>query len=272
MPLQLAEWIHLSFSDQPLNRHIWFHNPLHPTLSICQAPKLSLRDLILNTLFLSTCGVSYLTLLCGWPFGLNPFINVTHGFSKILTVWKQASPFLSLLCPHQIFPRSLTISALCEAVEKGNTLNLVPDQARHGTCRDLATPGERQRLTKEEKLTLACTELPQAGTVVLGWMSQPVIAQKQPRLPASAGGGAVHVKAANSTTTVDTTRGPGADSYPTSAWETRRPLEGPVWSRPLPLQPPRETPRPAGLPDRTGQSIKQPEFRSRPPGWWTLKR
>lgn len=85
----------------------------------------------------------------------------------------------------------------------------------HGPCRDLATPGERQELIKEEKLALACTELPQAGTVVLGWMSQPVILQKQPRLPASAGRGAVRVKAANSTTMVDTTRAhPGGRLLP----------------------------------------------------------
>lgn len=81
----------------------------------------------------------------------------------------------------------------------------MPDQAWHGTRRDLATPGERKELTKEEKLALACTELLQAGTVVLGWRTQPVILQKLPRLPASAGRGAVCVKTANSATTVDTT-------------------------------------------------------------------
>lgn len=93
---------------------------------------------------------------------------------------------------------------MCEAVEKGETLNLVPDQARHGTRRDLATPGERKELTKEEKLALACTELPQAGTVVLGWRTQPAVLQKLPRLPAS-----------NSATTVDTTRAhPGGRLLP----------------------------------------------------------
>lgn len=46
-------------------------------------------------------------------------------------------------------------------------------------------------------------------------MSQPVILQKQPRLPASAGRGAVRVKAANSTTMVDTTRAhPGGRLLP----------------------------------------------------------